>query len=496
MTKALIFTSYRVKGLLSRSNKLEGDSIMKTKAVVFFIVCAIISLLATPTALADEMIVSGDFEYYISPDTAHEDYRGTVVITKYLGNDAEVVVPSEIDGKIVSSIDDMAFYKNETLKSVQLPDTLVGIGVDAFAFCKSLESVNIPEGIKDLSPAFRSCEKLESVVIPEGVKRIEQGMFRDCTSLKNVSLPNSLKIIDGSVFENCTSLKNISIPNGVAEIGVNAFGGCTALSEISLPESVTYIGASAFGNTAFYNDAENWDNGVLYVDACLIDSKRDEIKGEYSVKEGTRIIAKQAFLRAGWLETLKLPEGLKVIGDAAFAECTSLKTVELPEGLETIGAAAFRKCPIDEITIPEGVKSIGGRAFDSCGLINVTLPKSLESIGDEAFGGNSINKVKYNGTEGDWKEKQFGTAMGLSPYASVKFANGNNNEESVSDTLNSSDESVEVSEASKATDGEKDAQDKKDTIIWIIPVAAIAILAITVLIVFLVKKRKKFNSAS
>lgn len=465
---------------------------LKTKTVVFLMVCAVFSLLVVPTALAeDEVLISGDFEYYISPETAHEDYRGTVVITKYLGNDAEVVIPSEIDGKTVTLIDDDAFRNNENLKSVKLPDTLIGIGVEAFAFCKSLESVNIPEGIKDFSPAFRGCEKLQTIVIPEGVERIEQGMFLDCTSLKTVTLPNSLCIINGGAFENCISLKNISIPNGVVEIGANAFGGCTALSEISIPESVMYIGASAFGNTAVYNDAENWDNGVLYMDGCLIDSKREEIKGEYSVKEGTRIIAVRAFSRAEELEMLKLPEGLKVICDAAFDECTSLKTVELPNGLEAIGDNAFRKCAIDEITITEGVKTIGDLAFNGCKLTNVTLPKSLESIGDEAFGGNSINKVKYNGTEKDWEEKQFGTAIGLSSYTSVKFANGNNNEETVSDTLNSSDKSVEVSETSKATDGEKDAQDKKDTIIWIIPVAAIAILAITVLIVFLVKKRDK-----
>ena len=124
---------------------------MKTKAVVFLIACAIISLLATPIVSADEMIVSGDFEYYISPETAHEDYRGTVVITKYLGNDAEVVIPSEIDGKTVTLIDDDAFRNNEKLKSVKLPDTLIGIGVEAFAFCKSLESVNIPEGKVELT---------------------------------------------------------------------------------------------------------------------------------------------------------------------------------------------------------------------------------------------------------------------------------------------------------------------------------------------------------
>lgn len=460
----------------------------RTKAFVFIIVCAIISLSVSTIALADEMIVSGDFEYYISPETAHEDYRGTVVITKYLGNDADVIVPSEIDGKTVTLIDADAFRNNEKLKSVKLPDTLIGIGVEAFAFCKSLESVNIPEGIKDFSPAFRGCEMLKSIVIPEGIERIEQGMFRDCISLENVTLPNSLKIIDGSTFEKCTSLKTITLPNGVVEIGANAFGGCTALSEISLPESVMYIGASAFGNTAFYNDAENWDNGVLYMDGCLIDSKREEINGEYSVKDGTRIIANQAFLRAKGLEMLKLPEGLKVIGDAAFDECTSLKTVELPDGLEAIGDNAFQKCAIVEIAIPEGVKTIGARAFDSCGLIKVTLPSTLESIGDEAFGGNSINKVYYNGAESEWNEKQFALAMGLSPYAKVKFAEGNVNGESISNT---SDESVEASKevSQEVSNNEKNDEDTNG--IMIVSIVVIVAIVICVIAVMFVKRKTK-----
>lgn len=461
---------------------------MKTKAVVFLIVCAIISLLATPIVSADEMIVSGDFEYYISPETAHEDYRGTVVITKYLGNDAEVSIPSEIDGKRVSSIDDMAFYKNENLKSVQLPDTLIGIGVDAFAFCKSLESVNIPEGIKDFSPAFRGCEKLKTVVIPDGVERIEQGMFSDCISLENVTLPNSLKIIDGSTFEKCTSLKTITLPNGIIEIGANAFGGCTALSEISLPESVMYIGASAFGNTAFYNDAKNWENSVLYMDGCLIDSKREEINGEYSVKDGTRIIANQAFLRAKGLEMLKLPEGLKVIGDAAFAECTSLKTVEMQGGLETIGLSAFRECPIDEIVIPEGVRSIGDHAFVRCGMQKVTLPKSLELIGYEAFDRNSINKVYYNGAESEWNEKQFGAAMGLSPYAKVKFADGNSEEEEESEAvLNIPEESVAAIEA--IPNGENTDEDGNG--IMIVSIFVIITVVVCSIVVVVLRRKAK-----
>ena len=43
-----------------------------------------------------------------------------------------------------------AFSYCKSLSSVQLPDTLTGIGQHAFAYCKSLPSVLLPEGVKHI----------------------------------------------------------------------------------------------------------------------------------------------------------------------------------------------------------------------------------------------------------------------------------------------------------------------------------------------------------
>ena len=80
----------------------------------------------------------------------------------------------------------------------------------------------------------------------------------------------------------------------VKSIGSYALYGCTNLTLITIPDSVTNISYNAFDNTGYYNNAENWENDVLYIGKHLIYSK-DTISGAYEIKEGTITIAGSAF---------------------------------------------------------------------------------------------------------------------------------------------------------------------------------------------------------
>lgn len=68
---------------------------------------------------------------------------GTVEIYLYSGTDTNLIVPSTLDGKTVTSIGDYAFYNHATLTSVTVPKTINYIGDSAFECCDNLKYVKI-----------------------------------------------------------------------------------------------------------------------------------------------------------------------------------------------------------------------------------------------------------------------------------------------------------------------------------------------------------------
>jgi hypothetical protein len=64
------------------------------------------------TATGNSPIAKTDFEYSVNRD-------GTLTITKYIGTEKNVVVPSGIDGKAVTKIGEYAFTGCEALKALR-----------------------------------------------------------------------------------------------------------------------------------------------------------------------------------------------------------------------------------------------------------------------------------------------------------------------------------------------------------------------------------------
>lgn len=103
----------------------------------------------------------------------------------------------------------------------------------------------------------RSYKDMESVVIPSEIKiaglvypvtSIGTNAFYYCYSLKSINIPSSVTSIGEWTFGNCLSLTSIEIPSSVTSIGDGAFHGCSGLTSIKIPLSVTSIGEYAFYN--------------------------------------------------------------------------------------------------------------------------------------------------------------------------------------------------------------------------------------------------------
>ena len=79
------------------------------------------------------------------------DERG-VVIEGYIGRKKNLVIPENIDDRPVYKIDDNAFYEDEKLKKITLPDTLRIIGKESFA-CSTLKTppISLPKSRLSIS---------------------------------------------------------------------------------------------------------------------------------------------------------------------------------------------------------------------------------------------------------------------------------------------------------------------------------------------------------
>ena len=269
---------------------------MKRKLAILLALCLTagtvgesIGMLQAEAAEVSETVAGQESDY------EYRETDGGIKIDKYKGSGTKIVIPSEIEGK-----------------------TVTGIGSFAFNKCTAVESIVIPNGIKEIeSYAFSDCSNLNHIEIPGSVTSIKASVFSGCSSLGSVEIPSSVTDLGGDVFYNCTSLKNVVIPNGITSLGSSIFYGCSSLESIQIPVNVKYIGSNAFGN-------------------CTS------------------------------LKNIKLPTGITSIADKTFWNCDALNSIQLPEGVASIGASVFSSCDnLKSVIIPASVVGIEQNAFDA-----------------------------------------------------------------------------------------------------------------------------------
>lgn len=201
-----------------------------------------------------------------------------------------------VDGEIIA---DQAYYQNNGLGEVILPEGIKEVGQFSFArssmtgvtvpqgteridygafyHCTSLERVTLPDTIRYVEPkafsytpwvenflsgrtgngdflieggvliAYRG--NYQNVAVPEGVRVIAAEAFRNHTEIKSVTLPESLLVIGEGAFEDCNQLRKVTFGQNVEEIKDRAFSGVSSLfRNVSLPSSVKKLGLKAFAN--------------------------------------------------------------------------------------------------------------------------------------------------------------------------------------------------------------------------------------------------------
>ena len=205
----------------------------------------------------------------------------------------------------VLAIGNNAFSECNSLKNITLPSNLEYIGMGAFSYCESLTELNIPSGVTNIGNcAFYACINLTEIEIPEGIEYIPEGLFGDCASLTSITIPNSVVEIGYFAFGQCTNLNTITIPGNVNYIYEEAFVNCVSLQNIrcyatTAPEVYDYtfmdiapngflhvpIGAdysSWMSTDSYYLGYYDWQTTILFEPTVCYNLQitADDVKGK------------------------------------------------------------------------------------------------------------------------------------------------------------------------------------------------------------------------
>ncbi len=371
----------------------------------------------------DSLAYSVRCEIVVEPKYTSEEYfkfnKETGTITKYIGPDAEVIIPLTIGGIPVKAIGDSAFYNCNYITKVEVPETVTKIDRYAFYGCSSLANISLHEGIQYIGdyaftccsslikmtiPStvtnngrywFNSCNKLDTITFAEGIKKIPSGV--GFSPVKKIVLPSSATEISDSAFYYCNNLEEINIPNGVETLGSSAFSGCTKLKKVKLGSRIKAIGYQAFYNCSSLKTIEIPSSvtaiGNYAFEGCTA-------LEQVSLAEGLKTIGYGAFYCCSSLKSIRIPNSVTQIGDYAFYSCGMLNNINFGSGLQSIGSSAFYYCSmLKEIKLPDSMKTIGSDSFRYCrSLSKVDLGNGLQSIGNGAFSNcSTLESVKISG---------------------------------------------------------------------------------------------------
>ncbi len=141
----------------------------------------------------------------------------------------EIVLP---DG--IKTIDNWAFAKCFSADKIILGDGLETIGDHAFLKCRAAKEIVIPDSCKLIeTSAFYQCRSAEKLVIGNGVETLRKGAFEECSSLTDVVLPESLKTMEPYIFYNCTGLKTCTGGSGIETMEKDVFDGAPEVKVIA-----------------------------------------------------------------------------------------------------------------------------------------------------------------------------------------------------------------------------------------------------------------------
>ncbi len=335
--------------------------------------------------------------------------RNKVKITRYRGTAAHVVIPFMIGDSVVNEIGDKAFFRNDTVKSVQIGSHVKKLGSHIF-YQSNLESCVMNADVKELPPCtFFSCEKLCDVYLSPNIERIGDGAFCFCMSLKHISLFRRKgecchnKYLGDGAFS-CSGLESISIPencslwggNGLRNTPLEAkysviFGRNDGGYILRLGGANKYIRLSKDMSGLFrFFENESLSRGILVIDISDTDKQIPFHINDFTEKKW--IVGSNGGGELKYVNFMPANVYYKDGSPYRINENDSTEPVISPDGTETI---TIRWAVDDGFFYRDAVKSIASSAEKV--FINITGMVKRLTLRTRALNVSNAREITVNG---------------------------------------------------------------------------------------------------
>lgn len=336
------------------------------------------------------LVAKSDMELYASwvENLTYEfdSTDNTYIVTSVKPGVKIIEIPEMHDGFPVTKIGEKAFFSQENVEKIVLPETIKNIGESAFAYCTNLKEINLPDSIEEIgNKVFNKCNKLiyqdinglkyinnwlvdATTAVMERTSFLEETVgifpyaFYQNENINTIVLPNKVKKIYEGTFEE-SSLTKLVINQSLKEIDLYAFRDATKIEEIEVNPSNNYFSSVS---------------GVLYnkdqTKLILYPANRQNTK--YEVLATTKIIGFRSCMNNNYLKELVIPNSVEIIESKAFYNCKKIEKISFGENVKKIETEAFMFCNnLEEINLPLSLEIIENNSFAGCNNVkSLSLP--------------------------------------------------------------------------------------------------------------------------
>lgn len=435
------------------------------KSVLTFCIAAVLSLFSIPKlnfkqAAAVELDTRENYTYFsflqqfeyhnmvfAETTTRYHSADGPFMLVHYLGDEQDIVVPEYVRGRKVEGIYDYAFYDNQNIRNVTLPDSIYYFGREIFSD-SSVETVNIPKSTRVIPElTFQRCNKLKEITfhddilvcdsytfagtdykVPDwlrekGIDYEDENYIIDSSSNFNIRLgdyellitPYDFgKTINAILLDYPMETGDVAVPKSVCGIPII---GCefkfsderlNTITSITFPPNVIRIKM----NFELAKNLKKLDVQGANASLLATDKLDSPVRLRYSNIEEISLNSPEQLIS----DTFYGCEALKKINitgnptnveitDEAFKNCTSLEEINFPENCDVhIHTNSFSNTKLQKLIV-NGNLQTGAASFSSCKELNEVTVTGNADLGKETFKNcESLRNISVGGRlTAEWK---------------------------------------------------------------------------------------------